>query len=376
MFIILFFFVLFALPSGVLLCLCSLLAVWLAFGKTQIFLRMPLFLLATVPLGLVLCLAESSRHACQIYLFGALLIAASLPRTHFALQIPPFLAGASYIAYLPYQLRSESLDSSWIVRVTAAICFVAFVVSMMRWIGYRLVDLTDGVSGDELDRGTGRDLDGWIGYLDRAGRANLNHAETMALLREYGLSFEWQKTITVAYQKALGRRAIGHTAIRRHEVVVDQPDRALTNWSAHLPQQQFSIWQMMVATFCVASLLGFARTFAWSMPGSLDWKYGVPIATGVAATTLAAVNACLAIRDVRQKLLFAILAAVVASIGVPLSMGFRSFANPWVSLFPLTMLVHSGLVIGVLMRARYHGYRLVRVVAKEQLKLEAVNAVP
>ncbi len=360
-----------SVPAASSLFLCSLLAIWLAMGRTQIFCRMPLFLLGTLPLGLVLCLAAADPGACQAYVFGAFLIAASLPRTHILLQLPMFVFGASYILSVPYQLDTHSLDSSTIVRVTLAISFVACVLIPLRWRGFRFVNLLEGVSGLELERGTGRDLDQWIAYLDGEGGSELNHAEIMALLREYGLPFDRQKPITVAYEKALGRRSIGRSHDRRHEVIIEQRNAGLVDWLTRSREQQFSIWQLMLATFCVASLLGFARNFAWSAPTAIDLKYGVPITLGVAITTFAALWACLAIHHARMKLKAAWLIAVIVSVGVPQLMGFRTVSSPLIQVFIWTMLGHGALLIGLLSHARYRGYRLVRVQPKDQPQLAA-----
>jgi hypothetical protein len=230
----------------------------------------------------------------------------------------------------------------------------------MRWLRFRIVDLMPGITQLELERGTGRDLDQWFIYLDDAAASALNHAEVMALLREDGFSFEWQKTVAVAYQTALGRQSIGHTNDGRREFVVATGGRGLVDSLTYSTHLQFTVWQIMIATFCVACLLGFVRNFAWSVPTAIDLKYGVPLTLGVAATALAAMWSTLAIGNARQETIAACLFAVVAAFGVPYLMGFRSF-NTFALVAMASILVSSGLLFGLLHSARNHGYRLVRV---------------
>lgn len=199
----------------------------------------------------------------------------------------------------------------------------------------------------------------------------LNHAEIMAMLREYGLSFAWQKTVTVAYLTALGRRPIGRTTDGRLELVVEHETRGLVDRLTRSTHQQFSIWQMMIATFCVATLLGFVRNFSWSAPTAIDFKYGIPLTLGVATTTPVAVWACLAIRSGRGKMRLAWLAAMTVSVGVPLLMGFHTAGNPLVMVVIATMFEHGALLIGLLSHARYRGFRLVRVQPLERPSLAA-----
>jgi hypothetical protein len=346
--------------SGMGICLCSLLAIWLAFGRTPIFLRMPLFLLGTLPLGLVVCLAAVDEAVCIYYVFGALLIAASLPRTHLALQVPAFAVGAAILVPLPFYLDRYSLDSSLSLRLTLAAILIAMIVSTMKWMGFRIVDLMPGITQLELERGTGRDLDQWFTHLDAAGASALNHAEIMALLRQDGFSLEWQKTVAVAYQTTLGRQSIGHTHDGRCEFVIADGTQGIVDSLARSTHQQFTIWQIMIATFCVACLLGFVRNFTWPVLTAIDMKYGVPLTLGVAAIAFAALWSSLAIGNARQKTYAACLFAVVAAVGVPYLMGLRSF-NPFALVSMASLLVYSGLLFGLLHAVRNHGYRLVCV---------------
>ncbi len=55
-------FVISTVPTLLLLCLCTLLGIWLALGRTHVAIRMPIFLLGTLAIGLVFCFAARSTH--------------------------------------------------------------------------------------------------------------------------------------------------------------------------------------------------------------------------------------------------------------------------------------------------------------------------
>jgi Activator of Hsp90 ATPase homolog 1-like protein len=70
-----------------------------------------------------------------------------------------------------------------------------------------------GVSDDAVKKATGRDWDGWISALDRAGAATRTHKDIAKLLREQ-LGVEsgwWAQTISVGYEQAKGLRDVHQT---------------------------------------------------------------------------------------------------------------------------------------------------------------------
>ena len=80
-----------------------------------------------------------------------------------------------------------------------------------------------GVSSEAAKEATGYDWAEWKSILDRAGAKNWNHKEIVAYLKEnYKLSGWWQQTVTVAYEKAEGRRVVGQTAETGFQVGVQK----------------------------------------------------------------------------------------------------------------------------------------------------------
>lgn len=63
------------------------------------------------------------------------------------------------------------------------------------------------ITDEAIRARTGKDWRSWFEILDRAGAAEMNHKEIVALLRDnHDLSPWWQQSVTVEYEKARGLR--------------------------------------------------------------------------------------------------------------------------------------------------------------------------
>lgn len=81
----------------------------------------------------------------------------------------------------------------------------------------------DGVSSEAAKKATGHEWAEWILILDKAGAKKWNHKEIVAYLKDtHKLSGWWQQTVTVAYEKAAGRRVVGQTADTGFQVGVQK----------------------------------------------------------------------------------------------------------------------------------------------------------
>jgi hypothetical protein len=345
------FFLLFAIP-----------AIWLAFGRTHIFLRLPVFLLCSLALGLVLVFSEWNSNALFLYLGGVTFIAMSLPRTVLLFQVILLLLGTLMLVSLQYQIDLANADSALIVRVTLAMTVVAGLLATLRLFSFRLVNITDGVTGVEIEQGTGGDLDGCRRMLDAENAQTLNHAEIMAYLRQYGFSFDWQRTLTVAYERTLGRWTIGQTADGKQQIVMPDSSGDFDNGLA-AAQQRFTIRQLLLLTFCAACFLGFGRSFSWSLPTVLELRYGLPGTLGLGVITSALLWGCLAVRDARRRVRHALLVTLGAAVVVLYVMP----PNPLSFLVLPIACGYAVLLILALVLFRQRGYRLVRVQAARPL---------
>lgn len=71
---------------------------------------------------------------------------------------------------------------------------------------------TSSVSEESLKNATGKSWPDWFDYLDRIKARQLSHKEIAANLQETaGMKGWWAQTITVEYERKIGRREVGQS---------------------------------------------------------------------------------------------------------------------------------------------------------------------
>jgi hypothetical protein len=96
-------------------------------------------------------------------------------------------------------------------------------------------------------RATGRGLPGWYAVLDERGARDLPHKDIARLLSdEFGLSGWWSQSVTVEYEKHIGRRVTGQRQDGRYEGTATKTlsgdmDAVLDRWVAHLPSDAAAV---------------------------------------------------------------------------------------------------------------------------------------
>ena len=68
----------------------------------------------------------------------------------------------------------------------------------------------NGMSDEAVDRGTGRDWNAWLRFLDDLGARELDHKGIVALLAGPGSLSNgwWQQSVAIGYEQARGLRVI------------------------------------------------------------------------------------------------------------------------------------------------------------------------
>jgi Domain of unknown function (DUF4287) len=88
---------------------------------------------------------------------------------------------------------------------------------------------------------TGKPLGEWFTILDERGARDLPHKDIARLLQEdYGVPGWWSQSVTVEYEKRIGRRETGQRQSGDYEAAVTRTlpvtmDAALDSWLARLP---------------------------------------------------------------------------------------------------------------------------------------------
>lgn len=308
-------------------------------------------------------------------LLGLMMLGASCVLTHWASRTALAVVGLAVILLnlIPH-LASLHFESAWIARVLLGATAIALVLSSLRWLDFRMVRLIEGVDRQSLDIATGRSLDEWLMMLKGANGSSLQHASIRRLLREEGIDEYWQKKITEAFEKSVGRRAIKQQD-DGSSCYVDVKRLSLSEKLAVLQRQRFSIRDMMLASFavaCVAALLKWLPSFR---PQALDLTLGLPMVLSLTIATMFTLVACLTpdIPRPGRPLLLAVL-MIGAVFGA-----FQFIGLVWRYQYFATILFGIVIVAMAMMAAictslRHRGFRLLRV-TMERSVVQALEEV-
>jgi uncharacterized protein YndB with AHSA1/START domain len=123
--------------------------------------------------------------------------------------------------------------------------------------------MLDRISSDSVREATGRDWDQWLEALDAAGAADWSHKEIVAYLeREHGDATTgwWRQSLSVGYEQARGKRALGETAAAGFEIGV----RRTVDASAD------DVWELLTSRpeLWLGEGVAFRKGERYSVPGA------------------------------------------------------------------------------------------------------------
>lgn len=95
------------------------------------------------------------------------------------------------------------------------------------------------MSDDAVRNATGHGWDHWFRLLDDAGGVDLDHKALVREVQGAGVSGWWAQTVTVEYERRIGRRAVGETQQGDYQVAVSRTlpgslDEVLDAWTAFM----------------------------------------------------------------------------------------------------------------------------------------------
>lgn len=357
-------------PFALVLCSGCLLSLWLVFGSTHLLLRMPLFLMGTLALGAVLGSVGGYRSLPVFLLFrapvpasgllaGMFLAASFSPSAPWFVRILAVIPGGSFMLAILLVPQAGNLDASWIVRCCIAATFFALVTWGLRFLGLRVVRPAEGISDRELEMVTGKDLDEWLAVLDRSHAESWEPAQIAARVREYGVDFRYQKAILSAYLWSVGRHGLSlPDGLAEASATRGKSNGWETASDSYRPK--FTIWQLLLTTFCAACLCGFLRLFGWHRPTvEEDVRYVIPAACALTLTALGAGVGRLAIRPTWRQTGFLSAMIVGVMLLLPSGMGittWRDWRNLVIAAISLVFITMWTLVLTLV---RQRGYRTV-----------------
>ena len=376
-------FIFFAFLVAIAIATCVSLALWLVFGRTNLFFRMPLFLATLTLPGVFFALIEAGEALFVIlFLASAIMIGAIMNCRPLAgkVVIGVFLAFIALTAFhqLPFVNwgRLEPVLGTWIARVFFATSLMAILFSTMRLIGFDVVRLLDGINDLELERRTGNSLDHWIGRLKNAKAETWSRAKLAGFLAEYGLDFSSQKDISMAFEKTLGRRTVGTSLSGNAQVIAQSSDATDERpWYQKRTFEQIGIAQLLMLTFCAACLFRFTSLVYQNLTTLTDFLIIGPLPLLVAFTVMGMLIHFLSVGQGYGKMLGSV-CAVFVLLCIALHFIERRFLGSFgIAIWFISFTFPSALALYALMvQARHRGYRLVKV--QQQKEAAPVDSLP
>lgn len=92
-----------------------------------------------------------------------------------------------------------------------------------------------GMADEAVAAATGRDWAGWRALLDGEGAAGMAHTDIVPLVAAHGVDGWWGQTVTVGYERMIGRRAPGQRcagdfAASASRTLTGDKDAAMARW--------------------------------------------------------------------------------------------------------------------------------------------------
>lgn len=281
---------------------------WFAFSSALLATRTTVFIVGVFLLGLTCATCIERPQAATILVLFLTLFMVWQSGKQSVTWLGLLVALWIFVLYLLVDARVAS--SIWFVRLVLIAFGLCLPFAGLRLLGFRFVKITDGMLDIPMKIATGRNLDEWFSLLDRAKLEHVNHAEIMAILRMYGLTYSDQRTITVAYFQS---RELPTIAISSDGAFVGRVEKpSFTDSWKGTQLEKFSIGHLLFATFVVACTVRMATFLQWQFPSQREILIG-----GVWTLSLAAILASFSVTWLslgsRQEISVVAEAASVAS---------------------------------------------------------------
>ncbi len=353
---------------------CVALALWLAFGRTNLFFRMPIFLAALTVPGVFCTLLEAGQGTfILLFLVGAILIGAMVSFRSSVGKVAMGVLLGFFVLIAFCQLpnlnvvRLDPILASWTTRFFFATSVMAILFSITRLLGFDIVRLLDGIDDLELERRTGRSLDSWIETLKNAKAEKWNRASLARFLGNHGLDFRSQKDIAIAFEKVHGRREVGTSLSGNPQVVAQaSAEKDERSWFQRPAFEQFGVAQLLMLTFYAACFFRVTGLVYKNLMTLTDFFIAVPLPILVTMVVMAMLVHFLSVGKGHPKLL-GLVAAIFLLLCMLLHFAERRFGSTFGMAIGLAALsIPFTLAISALLvQARHRGYRLVKVQQKE-----------
>lgn len=232
---------------------------------------------------------------CALVAFGFV-----FSKVTFTVRLVCFAFGLLTLGALPRILSITFLGDyrcPWIFHhILVGVPFIALVVSAIRWLDFRLVSLSQAVDDMQIERSTGKSLDGWLHYFNAQEGTTWTPGSIVARLRTFGVQDADAIQVVRSVMIASGRHEVERT---------DTNDRLRVSSIFAGPrfetllEQQSSLRQWMLGFVCIAFWSMALRWSSGTEPSMLELSIVLGLAGGMSIHAIALPLILLSIRKTR-----------------------------------------------------------------------------
>lgn len=341
------------------------LALWVALSNRVPYVRLLALLAAICVLGLIAEITNRNLdHGFGLLAVGLMLGGITWVIPHQTYQI---IVGMIMLLFLILcvikVVPSGHADSPRIVVVALSLLTISAIATVYRMCGFRILSLTGKQSDRDLEIGTGKSLDTWLQDLASQDASQLDRTQIVAILRDQGVPFTWQRVLVDAFEMVIGRLMIGQDATGRPQIVSANASAGIRDaMKASYNQYRWSTRQMMFLSFAVAMLAATLNLTGATAPDPMTLLLSAACSLGFGLTGLSTIHAFLKITRTWVDIAIILLVLLLASTIVAWCLKYLSIPVPLMQVAEIAMLLVIFFAIFFSMVAilmRHRGYRLV-----------------
>ena len=260
---------------------------------------------------------------CALVAFGFVFSKAT-----FVVRLVCFAIGLLTLGALPRILSITFLGyyrCPWFFHhILVGVPFIALVVSAIRWLDFRLVSLSEAVDDMQIERTTGKSLDGWLHYFNAQEGSTWTPGTIVARLHTFGVQDADAIQVARSVMIASGRCDVERT---------DTNDRLRVSSISAGPrfgtllEQQSSLRQWMLGFVCIAFWSMALRWSSGTEPSMLELSIVLGLAGGLSIHAIALPLILLSIRKTRWTAWLLWLLSIVSYCYVLRLSGWESFVK-------------------------------------------------
>ncbi len=340
---------------------------WLAFSNRRPAFRLAGVLVAVTYLAFTFDLSQSTPQRIVIFVMAMLLVGIGWAFSH--VWIRAIVAAIGIGLGVWWITQSDSWQTTnWASAIPLGmpVLTVACCMFGLRMSGFRVVKLTGKFTDREVEIGTGRTIDEWVGLYFQESQSPQRREDVIRFAREDGVPFAWQRVVADAIDVVAGQTLIGMDESRRPQIIADKASLKIAAIvSPREGRFRWSIAQIMFLSVAVAVVAAVIRALEVPIPDPLELFFLVAIPAALAIAGWAIAYALLRLnRNRRIDLACTAIVLAISSAVYGICLLYPALVGFAAILMQYVLFIYGSFVItfamGIIL-VRHHGYRLVLV---------------